>query len=157
MARRVSTGTRSLQFAFLLGAAGQGLSANRALQGLRDAGIGIGRTLGLQMWKQAIANVAQKAEAAGLTWGNPIPQDFATPWPSARRGGYGITVQINATNNVTGQPIEVYHTTYTDVLITPGEAIANAIDKYSEPKYSDEFTMNYGTVSNVVQYTPSEF
>lgn len=152
---RVNPGSRSQQFAFLLGAAGRGISANKALQALRDAGLGIGRTLGLQYFKKALAVVAQRAGAAGLDWANPIPEDFAREWPSARRTGYGVTVRINAINNVTGNEIEVYHTTYTQTLITPGEAINNAIDAYSEPRYADEFTMQYGAVSNVVSYIPA--
>jgi hypothetical protein len=156
MARRVSPGVRSAQFSFLLGAAGRGLSANKALTALRQAGMGIGRTLGLKLYRTAKAIVEQRPAAAGLDWNNPIPDDFARDWPSARRGGYGVTVRINAVNHVTGNEIDVYHTTYTNTLITPAEAVSNAIDKYSEPKYADEFTMEYGVVSNVVKYTPDE-
>lgn len=155
MARRVSTSQRSQQWTFILAGIGAGLSANRILAALREAGIGIGRTLGLQMVRAARAYFEQQSAAAGLDWNNPIPGDFATPWTSKTRTGYGVTVRIAATNNVTGDEIEVYHTTYTNDLITPGEAIQNAIDSYSDPKYADEFTMQYGHVSNVVEYVPA--
>lgn len=156
MARRISPELRTEQFKFMVSAAREGLSANATLKALRDAGQGIGRTEGLALFRQAKAVQDNRVAAAGLEWNNPIPEGFGAPWPSRVRTDLSVSVKLLIRNHVTGEYDVINHRTYNAEGLTPGEAIQNAYDAYSDHPYSDQFSIRSAWIDNVIQHVLSE-
>lgn len=155
MAQSGIAGRRREQFQYLVGAAGRGLSANQALNALREAGIGIGRSEGLRLYKIAQEGEKQREEVAGYDPAAPIPRDSRFRWPSKNATGRAIVVKVVARRHINGEYFDLFHRTYTNDEITPQEAIDNAIDAYSEQKYADEFSIRAAVIWNVIQYEPA--
>lgn len=145
-----------LRWAFMLGAAGRGLSANATLRELRDVGLGMGRTRGLAMFKQALAYVEQAPQIAALDQENPISPENATEWPSRTKEGFGYVVQFNITHQGTGVTDTRFHTVFSDQLLSPGQAARMAVDANADKAAYYEYDVNSAFTTNIVNYVPME-
>lgn len=140
----------------MLGAAGQGLSANQTLRELRAIGLGMGRDRGLAMFRQALAYVEQAPAIAALDQENPISPGDATVWPSRSKTGYGYVVQFNITHQGTGVQDTRFHTVFSDDLLSPGQAARMAVDANADKAAYYEYDVNSAVTTNIVNYVPME-
>lgn len=158
MAERLTSGDISMRFSFIMGGVSRGLSANAILRELSAAGIGIQRARGLKLVSQAKQYFSAQITTAGLHYFNPVPAHAITPWASKTMTGYGHVVQVYYTPPGASAPLAQprYYTVRSDTPLTPSQAIYAAINVYSSVEYEGLGTINYGVLSNVVQYYQSE-
>jgi hypothetical protein len=118
-------------------AAREGLSANRWLAALREAGTGIRRAVGLRLFgiAKGIASEAGEEPTRDL---DRVPS-LAEMRPSPTRATTGVlqTVRLVYRERVTGKLIERYHSTFSATGVTRQEAIDAAIDAYAA--HSEEY------------------
>lgn len=132
----------------------RGKSANAYFASLRSAGIGIRRQTALQLYSAATSVVTKsRGEAFANVNSRPGGQNIST-WPTARRAGYGQTVALVYRERGTGQIKTVYHTTFTQKLVTRATAMQNAVAAYDSN--ADEYEQELIGVSyqSTYKYTP---
>jgi hypothetical protein len=149
-------GAISQRFAYILAGIGQGMSGNKIIQTLRDAGLGLRRSTALSLISTARDYYNKRVTTAGLDYNNPVPASAVSPWASKTKTGYGHAVSVYLRDIGTGNVVQKYFTAYSQTLLTPGEAVAAALSAYGDQAEVYRQTMMGGVLTNVVQYTPSE-
>jgi hypothetical protein len=108
------------------------MSANAYYRELRDEGIAARRTEVLQLFKIA-KSIVVRSGYEPLRDPDQVPSgDEIAPWPSKKSTGISQNVTITYRDKVTGKISQTYWRTVTPNGITRAEAMAAAIDAYSE-------------------------
>lgn len=109
-----------------------GLSANRGLVTLREAGLGIRRQTFLDLWRATTQGLAQRAAIAGLDPSLPLPELVLSDWHAGQRGQWAYQVNVVVSNVFDPEgPLDVRpFTMVTDRLARPETAIGEALDEY---------------------------
>lgn len=135
-------------------AAAEGLSANAWLRALSDAGSGVRRAVGLQLYAEA----RRVAAEAGEEPSRPLDQipTLGEMAPVATRASAGVlqTVRLVYREKVTGNLRVVYHSTKTEEGITRQEAIDNAIDEYEAHSEEYQTTLVGAVHTSSIQLVP---
>lgn len=153
----LSAGQISQRFGLILSGIGQGLSGNKIIASLSSAGLGIRRSTALNLISQARAYYASRVTTAGLNYSNPVPANAVTQWVSKNKTGYGHAVSVYMRDVGTGNVVQKYYTAYSQTLLTPAQAVQQALDAYGQQAEIYKQTMLGGILTNVVQYTPAAF
>jgi hypothetical protein len=118
-------------FGYLLRAAQQGYSANRALSALREAGMGVRRGVGLEMYGQARRLAAEYgAEISRAQTDAPTAGEMA-PWPTKGAEGVMQTVRLFYREQRTGRIVDRYYSVKSTYGVTRDIAKQQAIAAYT--------------------------
>lgn len=153
----LSAGEISQRFGLILAGIGRGLSGNKIIGELSSAGLGVRRSTALDLISKARAYYQSRVTTAGLNYQNPVPQDAVTEWVSKNKTGYGHAVSVYMRDVGTGNIVQKYYTAYSQTLLTPAQAVQQALDAYGEQAEIYKQAMLGGILTNVVQYVPAEF
>jgi hypothetical protein len=124
-------------FGSAIRAAAEGLSANAWLRSLAEAGAGVRRAVGLQLYAQARAVAAEAGEEPTRPLDQIPTLGESPPTPTRNSEGLLQTVRLVYREKVTGNLRVVYHSTVSEAGITRQQAIDNAIDAYAS--HSEEY------------------
>lgn len=116
---------------FAMRAAGEGLSANRFLSDLREAGLGVRRAVGLQVYGEARRLIAEYGQEATRPKESVPTFNETRPFPTRDKTGIIQTVQVFTREAVTGNVITHFVTIKSEGGITRQEAEDRAIDSIS--------------------------
>lgn len=121
-----------LTYTFALEAASQGISANQFLADLRAAGMGVRRSVGLELYGIAKRTLAETGANAFSEPG--VVPDVSTFGSTLTRGAEGFLqhVRLVYREQVTGRIIERHYSVKTETPVTPQEAIDKAVDGYAD-------------------------
>lgn len=121
-----------LAYTFALEAASSGLSANAFLASMREAGMGLRRSVGLELFGLAKRTLAETGESAFSAPG--VVPDPATFGATLTRGAEGFLqhVRLVYREQVTSRVIERHYSVKTTTPITPQEAIDTAVNGYAD-------------------------
>ena len=115
-----------------LAAARGGASANEFYNSLRDLGLAPRRAEALQLFKVA-KGITSRTPDEPFRDLNHVPSDPEIGmWPSRKAEGIAQTVTLTYRDKITGQVQQTWWRTVTPEGITREEALATAIDAYSE-------------------------
>lgn len=156
MAGTNAAGQAAQRFAYILSGIGRGLSGNKIISELRTAGLGVRRSVAFDLIAQARNYYQKRVTTAGLDYNNPVPADAVSQWVSKTKTGYGHAVSVYLRDIGTGAIVQKYYTAYSQTLLTPGQAVQQALDAYGQQAEIYKQTMMGGILTNVVQYTPSQ-
>jgi hypothetical protein len=121
-----------LAYTFALEAASQGLSANAFLTSMREAGMGMRRSVGLELYGLAKRTLAETGRSAFTEPGVvPDPAGFGA---TLTRGAEGFLqhVRLVYREQVTGRVIERHYSVKTQTPVTPQEAVDQAVNGYAD-------------------------
>lgn len=113
-------------------AARGGMSANAYYRELRDLGIAARRSEVLALFKISKGIVAGSPDEPFRNIYNVPTEDELTTWPSKKSTGVAQTVTLVYRDKTTGTLSQTWWRTVTPNGITREEALATAIDSYSE-------------------------
>lgn len=119
-------------FPSALVAARLGSSANQWIREVREEGLGASRTEMLQLFKIAKSITVRSPEEPFRDIELMPTEAELTTWPSKKSTGIAQTVTLTYRDRTTGQIKQTWWRTVTPDGITREEAIATAIDAYSE-------------------------
>lgn len=153
----LTPGEISQRFGLILGGIGRGLTGNRIIAELQTAGLGVRRSTALQLISRARDYYEKRVATAGLDYNNPVPADTVTQWVSKNKTGYGHAVEVTVRDIGTGGLKTLHYTAYSRTLLTPADAVQQAIDAYSQHAEIYRQTIQGGILTNVVEYVPAEF
>lgn len=118
-------------------AAQEGVSANRWLKALADAGTGIRRAVGLKLYAEAKGIAAEAGtEPTRALHQVPLPGEMR-PHPTRGTAGVLQTVRLVYRERVTGKLVTRFHSTVSPEGYTRQEAIQAAIEAYAA--HSEEY------------------
>lgn len=154
---KLTAGEISQRFGYILGGIGRGLSGNQIIAELTTAGLSARRSTLLSLISTARDYYAKRVTVAGLDYNNPVPAEATTDWVSKNKTGYGFAVQVVARDIGTGGLKTLHYTAYSQTLLTPAQAVQQAIDAYSDQAELYRQKIEGAILANVVNYVPAEF
>lgn len=113
-------------------AARGGMSANAYYRELRSLGIAARRSEVLNLYKISRGIVARTPDEPFRNISQAPSGSEVQPWPSKKATGIAQNVTLVYRDRVTGEIKQTYWRTVTDNGITREEALATAIDAYSD-------------------------
>lgn len=119
-------------FPAALNAARGGMSANAFYRETQALGIGGRRSETLQLYKIARGVISRTADEPFRDITKVPSGNELAPWPTRTKQGVAQTVTLTYRDRTTGQIKQTWWRTVTPSGITREEAIATAIDAYSE-------------------------
>lgn len=121
-----------LAYTFALEAANEGLSANAFLAAMSAGGMGMRRSVGLQLYGLAKRTLAETGASAFSAPG--VVPDPATFGATLTRGAEGFLqhVRLVYREQVTGRIVERHYSVKTETPVTPQEAIDQAVNGYAD-------------------------
>lgn len=121
-----------LAYTFALEAAQEGLSANAFLASMREGGMGIRRSVGLELYGLAKRTLAETGASAFSAPG--VVPDPATFGSTLTRGAEGFLqhVRLVYREQVTGRIVERHYSVKTQQPVTPQEAVDQAVSGYAD-------------------------
>lgn len=133
-----------------LAAARQGMSANAFVRALREEGQGARRAEALALFAAAKGIVARSQDEVFQDIrlnpaSNPLPV-----WPTARATGIHQTVALYYRDRTTGAILQTYWGTSSELGITREEAIATALNAYSD--HAEEYNQDLIGAVHVASY-----
>lgn len=118
-------------FGYLLRAAQEGISANRALSALRESGMGVRRGVGLEMYGQARRLAAEYGAEIGRSQSeSPVASEMA-PWPTKGAEGVMQTVRLFYREQKTGRIVDRFFSVKSTHGVTRDIAKQQAIAAYN--------------------------
>lgn len=141
-------------FPAALTAARAGLSANAFVRELQSSGYGARRSEVLALYRTAVGIVSRTAEEPFRPL-NDVPQSSELgTWPTRNATGIAQTVTLTYRDRITGSIKQTWYRTVNDTAITREEAIAEAIDAYSEHAESYEQDLIGAVHTSAYNLTP---
>ena len=144
-------------FPAALNAARDGLSANAFMNRLTELGIAPRRAEGLQLFKTAKSIVASHPDEPFRDQSSVPTANETALWPTRREAGVAQTVSLTYREAATGQIKQTWWSIKTPNGIAREQAVAMAIDAYSEhaESYNQELigavhTSSYRYAPNLV-------
>jgi hypothetical protein len=113
-------------------AARSGMSANQFYRELRNVGMAARRTEVLQLYKVARSIVARSPDEPFRDITTAPTDEHLSAFPTKRATGIRQTVAITYRDRTTGHIQQTWWSTINETPLTREEAIATAIDAYSE-------------------------
>lgn len=134
----------------------QGLSANKFIQALRDAGIGVARGTGLRIFAQAKEDLA----AQGLEITRPLDRrplvHEIKAYETKVQSGYMQYVDVYVKDRATGEVFPAPYGIRTDTLLTRADTIATALQRYAEHAEMYGQQILGATYTSTYLFAPSE-
>lgn len=133
-----------------LEAVNQGMSANAFDRQLRELGMGARRSEVLALYKAAAGILSRSPDEPFQDIrlnpaGNPL-----APWPTAKATGIHQTVALLYRDRVTGQILQTYWGTSSELGIIREEAMATAINAYSD--HAEEYNQDLIGAVHIAAY-----
>lgn len=133
----------------------QGLSANKFLLALREAGVGVARATGLRLYAAAKSDLA--AEGAEITRPldrRPLAHEIQA-YQAKVQTGFMQYVDVYVRDRATGEVFPVPYGVRSDVLLTRADVIATALDRYSVNAEKYEQAVLGATYTSTYMYVPA--
>jgi hypothetical protein len=121
-------GFENLAGNFALRAINEGMSANKFVAALREAGLGIRRQAALRVYGQAQRLVAEYGQEITKPLDQVPGFDPKNQWPTKGATGVLQNVQLVYREAVTGRQVVRYFNIKTEAGVTRADAIAAAVD-----------------------------
>lgn len=118
--------------ALLARAIEEGLSANKALQTFREAGLGMRRETFLNLYGEMRAAIGNRDLLASIDYGVIPDEARFTPWSAGTPGTYVYGVQLGIRDVGDVIPRTSYFWVDSDVRISPGDALDIAIGRAND-------------------------
>lgn len=118
---------------FALRAIGEGLSANKFVSALREAGMGMRRESALRLYGQAQRLISEYGQEITRPLDQVPGFDPKNQWPTREATGILQNVQLVYREAVTGRQVVRYFNVKTENGVTRAEAIARAVDAHAGP------------------------
>lgn len=128
----------------------QGMSANAFDRQLRELGLGARRSEVLALYKAAAGIVSRSPsepfqDIRQNPASNPLPE-----WPTAKATGIHQTVALIYRDRTTGAILQTYWGTSSELGVTREEALATAINAYSD--HADEYNQDLIGAVHIASY-----
>lgn len=124
---------------YVAGLIREGLSANKILSTLREAGAGMQRAAGLRLVGQVRDSLARSPEIQAMR-GDQLPTgDQYGTWAMGRGGQYATNVAIYSIDRGSGVALTSFFTHVTNEPHTPEEAAQAGIDLYTDAGADDRY------------------
>jgi len=130
------------------------MSANAFVRQLQSQGLGARRGELLQLYKVATGIVSRTADEPFRPLGAVPSGDELATWPSRTATGVAQTVTLTYRDRTTGTIKQTWYRSVTPNGITREEAIATAIDAYSEHAESYEQDLIGAVHTSAYNLTP---
>lgn len=137
-------------------AARQGLSANRALEILRRAGLGIRRDTFLKAYGELRADVQARGNLLGLPLAGKPSADMITRYENARTDAIQHIVAIYSRHKETGEVGIRRVSVRSDALLTRQEAEEYAMAIHAEVGYDEDSVVFGVALEQVRQFSTGE-
>lgn len=141
-------------FPAALNAAREGISANAFLNRLSDLGVSPRRSEGLQLFKVAKNIVVNHPDEPFRPQGSVPTASETQLWPTRREAGVSQTVSLTYRETTTGQIKQTWWSIKTPNGIAREDAVAMAIDAYSEHAESYGQDLIGAVHTSTYRYTP---
>ena len=130
-------------------AVGEGISANRWIAAMRESGTGVRRQVGLRVFGQAKALVAEYGNEPTRPLDSVPTADEMKPWPTRASSGVLQTVQLFYRERVTGRIVQRFYNVKSETGVTREAAVNAAIEANAAgaEEYEQEFIGGYHTGS----------
>ncbi len=147
--------TGAQQFAFMLRGAGEGLSGQRVLGALREAGLGLRRQQFYRLWAQA-QEVSRASATAAMAPPDQVPDAASFP-PTPTRGATGVlqSVRLQYVERVTGQVRTLHYQVKGEAARTPQQVVNAAVGAYEGHAERYQVRLFAATYTGGVRLVPS--